>query len=579
MDLESSKQPGQGTAPSAKSTARRISRRLGDVLIADGIIDEHTLRQALERQKQTGQFLGEILVTQGFVKPTVIGGYLSQRTGFPFVDLSEEEIEMAIAREIPEAIARAKCVLPFAVAGRTVRVAFADPLNLATVDELTARLGKNVSPFLALRSDIDDAINRVYSVRHKAESVLGELPGFEDYVPEEDLEAAAEDAPIVRLVNNIIEGAISSGASDIHLEPNEDNVRVRYRMDGLLHEQMIIPRNHAPATISRLKIMSHMDIAERRRPQDGRFSTKGADGKEYDVRVSVMNTVYGEKAVMRLLVKSASWAVLNKLGFYPEQLERFTSFVKRPHGIVLVTGPTGSGKSTTLHAALHEINDPALNINTVEDPVEYRVPGVNHIQVNPKIGVNFASGLRTLVRQDPDVIMVGEIRDPETAEIAIQAALTGHLVLSTLHTNDAPGALVRLQHMGVEPFLIASSVVGVVGQRLLRNVCPDCKKMVPATFEQIEAFDLNPDTPPMLPHGQGCRRCAKRGLKGRTAVYEVMAMSDPLRDGVLSKASGETLREIAMNEGMLTMRQSGIKRMLEGKTTPEEIFRVLYVEE
>lgn len=569
-------------ADSSKGTPHRNNRRLGEILIADQVIDENILRQALERQRQTGQFLGEILVGQGFVKAPTIGKYLSQRTGFPFVDLSEAEIDLDLAREVPETLARSKFVLPFASKGRSVRVAFADPLNLATVDELTARLGKTVAPFLALRADINDALNRVHSVRHKAESVLEELPSdFADLALADDLEAMADDAPIVRLVNNIIEGAISLGASDVHLEPNENNVRVRYRMDGLLHEQMIIPRAHAPATISRLKIMSSMDIAERRRPQDGRFSTKGSDGKDYDVRVSIMSTVYGEKVVMRLLVKSASWAVLNKLGFYPDQHALFESFIKRPHGIILVTGPTGSGKSTTLHAALHEINDPTVNINTVEDPVEYRLPGVNHIQVNPKIGVTFASGLRTLVRQDPDVIMVGEIRDPETAEIAIQAALTGHLVLSTLHTNDAPGALVRLQHMGIEPFLIASSVIGVVGQRLIRNVCPDCRQTVAATNEQIAAFDLptNGGQAPMLAKGKGCRKCANRGLRGRSAVYEVMGMSDAIRDMVLGRSSGDRIKEQAMAEGMSTMRQSGIRKMLEGKTSPEEIMRVLYVEE
>ena len=582
MDSTKNKTSGVQSASTTTTSLRRIQRRLGDVLIAEGVIDEHVLRQALERQKQTGQFLGEVLVSQGFVKASVIGQYLSERTGFPFVDLTEQEIEFKLAREIPETLARSKCVLPFASTAKTVRVAFADPLNLAIVDELSARLGKTVSPFLALKSDIEENINRVFSVRHKAETVLGELPSeLEDFSGEEDLEAAAEDAPIVRLVNNLVEGALAVGASDVHLEPNEDNVRVRYRMDGLLMEQMIIPRKHAPAVVSRLKIMAHMDIAERRRPQDGRFSVTSPDGAEYDVRASIMSTVYGEKVVMRMLRKSASWAVLPKLGFYAEQLELFQTFVHRPHGIVLVTGPTGSGKSTTLHAALHEINDPALNINTIEDPVEYRVPGVNHIQVNHRIGVNFASGLRTLVRQDPDVIMVGEIRDSETAEIAVQAALTGHLVLSTLHTNDAPGSLVRLQHMGVEPFLIASSVVGVVGQRLLRNVCPDCKTLVPATPLQMEQFGLErvDGKAPMLPKGQGCRKCAKRGLRGRTAVYEVMPMTDSLREMVLSRASGEQIKDQAMKDGMMTMRQSGIRRMLEGYTTPEEITRVLFVED
>ncbi|HXG24984.1 MAG TPA: ATPase, T2SS/T4P/T4SS family [Chthonomonadales bacterium] len=558
--------------------------RLGEQLIADGLIDEQQLRQSLEHQRHTGAFLGETLVALGFVSSAALGRYLEAATGFPFVNLAEHPLNQNLAHLVPEHVARRKRLLPIAEQGDTIHLAMADPLDLATLDDLRARLNRRIVPFLALEADLNEAINRVYDVRHKTQSVLDEiteLPPAEQDLSVDELVGLAEDAPIVRLVNTMVQSALDIGASDIHIEPQEPCVRVRFRLDGLLYDQMTIPTYHQAAVISRIKIMARLNIAERRRPQDGRFSVKDTAGKEYDLRVSIMPTIYGEKVVMRILEKSSSFAVLEKLGFWSEQRKLFESFIHRPHGIVLVTGPTGSGKSTTLYAALHRINDSTLNINTIEDPVEYHLKGVNQVQVNPKIGVTFASGLRTLVRQDPDVIMVGEIRDLETAEIAIQAALTGHLVLSTLHTNDAPGALVRLQHMGVEPFLISSAVIGVVGQRLVRTVCPHCKETRPASSATVAAFGLPhlANQTPVFAEGRGCGRCNGLGMKGRTGVFEVMQMSDALREMVLQRASGATLRGQAIAQGMMTMRDAAILKVLEGITTPEEVARVIYAEE
>ena len=499
--------------------------------------------------------------------------------GYPFIELTGLDIDMAVARTISERLARRRMILPFRVEGEVIEVAMADPLDLATLDELKARFRQQVRPFLSFSSDLTEAINRVFDVRHKAASALKDIPelaAISNELSVDDLVGLAEDAPIVRLVNSIIQGAITGGASDIHIEPQEDDVRVRYRLDGLLFDQMLIPRNHLAAVVSRIKIMSRLNIAERRRPQDGRFTALDEFEREFDFRVSVMPAIYGEKVVLRVLEKSNSLASLSKLGFFPDQQAEFEKMIHRPHGIVLVTGPTGSGKSTTLYASLQMINSPTMNINTIEDPVEYHLKGVNQIQVNPKIGVTFSTGLRTLVRQDPDVIMVGEIRDFETAEIAIQAALTGHLVLSTLHTNDAPGALVRLQNMGVEPFLISSAVLGVVGQRLVRTVCPGCRQQIEPSKEIREALDLGNAK---ISRGAGCSRCGKRGMRGRSATYEIMPMTAPIRDMVLERRSGAELKELAVAEGMKTMRQVGRQKVIDGITTPEEIIRVLFAEE
>lgn len=558
-------------------------RTLGDRLLSDGLIDEAQLRQALERQKRTGEFLGETLVSLGFVQVSQIGTYLEAVTGFPFVDLSGTNIDFEEARKIKEGTARETCCVPFEKQNGSTFVAMADPLNLTAVDEIRLELGTKIVPYLAFASDVEDCINRVFSVSHKAQSVISEIApvaAFEE-ISTEALLGLAEDAPIVRLVNSIIDGALSQEASDIHIEPNEENVRVRYRIDGLLHEQMTLPSLHLAATVSRLKIMANLDIAERRRPQDGRFSAKSPGGREYDIRMSLMPTIYGEKVVMRLLEKVSQLGSLDRLGFFPDQRKMFDKMLARPHGIILVTGPTGSGKSTTLFAALQKINTTSINISTVEDPVEYRIPGVNQVQVNAKIGVTFAGGLRTLVRQDPDVILVGEIRDSETAEIAVQAALTGHLVLSTLHTNDAPGALVRLQNMGIEPFLISSSVLGVVGQRLLRCVCPSCRHVDTVTPDLARSLGVPQDEAKHFSaaRGKGCSRCSGRGMKGRTAAYEIMPMTDSIRELVLARASGVDIMDKAREEGMATMRESGLRKVRELTVAPEEMIRVLSEED
>jgi type IV pilus assembly protein PilB len=559
----------------------RVERKrlLGAALLADGLINQQQLDQALERQQQTGAFLGETLIELGYVVPSILGKYVEERISYPFVELTGADLDFDTARSIPERIARRKLVLPFAITEEGVQVAMADPLDLGTVDELKSFFSKPVLPYLAFNADITESINRAFDVRHKAASALRDIadvgPSQLDLSVDE-LVGMAEDAPIVRLVNGIVQGALSVGASDIHIEPMEHEVRVRYRLDGLLYDQTSWPKPHLAAVVSRIKIMSRLNIAERRRPQDGRFTTHDEKGREFDLRVSIMPAIYGEKVVMRVLEKASSFASVEKLGFLGDQRTMFENLVTRPHGIVLVTGPTGSGKSTTLYAALQRINSPTLNINTIEDPVEYHLSGVTQTQANPKIGLTFANGLRTLVRQDPDVIMVGEIRDGETAEIAIQAALTGHLVLSTLHTNDAPGALVRLQNMGVEPFLISSAVLGVIGQRLVRTICPSCRELVPAELSDRAALDLGEIE---VARGVGCGRCGNRGMKGRTAVYEIMSMSDTLRDMVLKRAPGSELKDQAVAEGMQTMRISGRQKVLDHVTTPDEVLRVLYTDD
>lgn len=558
-----------------------VQRRLGDRLLADRLITEEQLKIGLERQSENGSFIGETLVALGYVKSADVGRYLSEATGYPFVELSEAKPDLDVGRLVDEAFARRKALIPFARSGKAIRVAMADPLDLSAIDALRSTLKTPVEPYLAFRSDVESTINQAFDLRHKAGAVLEEIAD-QDYATElsvDELVGLAEGAPIVRVVNSVIQGGIQQEASDIHIEPHENSVQVRYRLDGVLYDQMTIPKQHHAACISRLKIMSRMNIAERRRPQDGRFSVKQPGGSMYDVRVSVMPTVYGEKAVMRLLEKTRDLTTLDRLGFFPEQRLEFESMVRRPYGIVLVTGPTGSGKSTTLHAALHLIGNSRININTVEDPVEYNIPGANQVQVNPKIGVTFASALRTFLRQDPDVIMVGEIRDYETAEIAIQAALTGHLVLSTLHTNDAPSALVRLQNMGVEPYLITSAVLGLVGQRLLRTVCPFCKERGELDEGTANALKIGEEEAKNVYFGKGCPKCANRGMKGRTAAYEVVTMNDELREAVLRRGSGSELMHIARNQGMVTIQESGVKKVLEGITSADEVLRVLFVED
>jgi type IV pilus assembly protein PilB len=559
--------------------------QIGQRLLSAGYISEAQLEAALERKHQTGEFLGEVLIEMGFVSSKVVGSALEEAINIPYVDLAETTIDPHTLGLVSEHYQRRHRVLPYQTEGRRLFVAMSDPLNVMVIDDLHLMTGLKIVPMLALNTEIQDAFNRVYSMKNAAESVLKEIEtaeqsAFEPELSVDQLVDLAEDAPIIRLVNSIIAGGVNGSASDIHIEPQEKNVRVRYRMDGILYEQMTIPPHHHPAVVSRVKIMSHLNIAERRRPQDGRI-VFNSEGLAFDLRVSTMPTIYGEKVCMRILDKSGILVPLDHLGFFPEQLALWNAFLRRPHGMILVTGPTGSGKSTTLYASLNKINDISLNINTIEDPVEYNLPGISQMQANHKIGLTFATGLRTLVRQDPDVIMVGEIRDTETAEIAVQAALTGHLVFSTLHTNDAPGALVRLQNMGVEPFLITSALLGVVGQRLLRKICSACSEPDRPDPALLKALGISREKAANgdFRRGRGCPKCAGRGMRGRTAAYEVMRMTDGLRDAVLRNAGGATLKEVAIQDGMSTMREAGIRKVLEGETTLDEVCRVLLSEE
>lgn len=558
--------------------------RLGELLIRDQIITREQLKEAKDREQNGAGFFPEIIMNIASMTPHDFGPYLEEATSFPFVDLTDMEIDRELAATLPESLVSEKQILPFREIGGTVLLAMADPLNLATLDIVRTKFTQRVEPYMALPNDINEAIKRAYDSRSKTDVLIDEIQSEADQQEagaSDDLLQQSEEAPIVRLVNSIISGAVVAGASDIHIEPQQGSIRVRYRIDGIMSEQMKLPASSLSACVSRLKVISGMDISERRRPQDGRFSTRSEQGGDYDVRISIMPTIHGEKACMRLLEKANSLAKMDRLGFFPEQQKTFERFVRRPHGIVLVTGPTGSGKSTTLYAALQSINDSTKNINTVEDPVEYKLAGINQMQVNHKIGVTFASGLRTLVRQDPDVILVGEIRDKETAETSIQAALTGHLVLSTLHTNDAPGALIRLQNMGVEPFLISSAVTGVLGQRLMRQLCPHCRELYEPKIDEAMAIglDVSRGDVPVLARPVGCRRCGGRGTKGRTAAVEIMSMTESLRQLVLNGATGAELTLQAVSEGMTTMRQSALRKALNYQVSAAEILRVFSEDE
>lgn len=557
---------------------------LGERLVAHGLITENQLARALKFQKENHVFLGQALVHLGFLPMATIGRHLEETSGFPYVDLSSTKIDREAAQLLPESTAREKNALVFAATGSTARVAMIDPLDIPLVDGLSGILGRRIFPYIVFEADLMDAMGRVYDGGNKTQNVLDDLAQSVMDDPAEpsvdSLIVMAEDAPIVRLVHSLIQSAISVSASDLHIEPQENLVRVRFRQDGLLCDQATIPVQHLAAVVSRIKIMAHMNIAERRRPQDGRIAYRTAKGAAYDLRVSSMPLIFGEKIVMRILAKNSAFADSASLGFFPKQQEMFERFLKHSHGILLVTGPTGSGKSTTLFAALNQINGASRNINTVEDPVEYTVVGVNQMQVNPQIGVTFATGLRSMLRQDPDVIMVGEIRDNETAVMAVQAALTGHLVLSTIHTNSAVGALTRLMNMGIEPYVISASIFGAIGQRLVRNLCLYCQELRPPDRTLLAELGVSADAiPAKLPIGKGCDKCRGTGMKGRTAVYELLPITDTIRSMLKRGAAEEEIQVQAVEEGMMTMRSAGTSKVLQGVVAPEEILRVLFSED
>ncbi|WP_433926038.1 type IV-A pilus assembly ATPase PilB [Sorangium cellulosum] len=559
------------------------TNRLGELLVREKLISLQQLRQAQEEQRKTGQNLGYALAKLGYISDGEITSFLSTQYRVPAVALDEYEIDAEVSRLVSREVCEKHKIIPISRSGTALVVAMADPTNLHAIDDIKFLTGFNVEPVVASETGITEAIERAYNVGPSYDEVLSEFGeeevGFQveaDDVNVLELEKAAEGAPVVRLVNAILLNAIKKGASDIHVEPYEKKLRVRYRIDGVLMEEMQPPIKLKNAISSRLKIMSSLDIAERRLPQDGRIKLKMGRGREMDFRVSVLPTIWGEKIVLRLLDKSNLQLDMAKLGFDPKPLADFKWAIGQPWGMVLVTGPTGSGKTTTLYSALSELNQTGSNISTAEDPVEYNLHGINQVQMHDEIGLNFAMSLRSFLRQDPDIIMVGEIRDFETAEIAVKAALTGHLVLSTLHTNDAPSTISRLLNMGVEPFLITASVNLVLAQRLARKICPDCR--VPLRMDARVLLDFGFTEQQVaradLVRGAGCKTCNGSGYKGRVALYEVMRFTDALKEMVLQGASTAELKAAAIKGGMLTLRMSGIEKVLAGVTTTEEVGRV-----
>jgi type IV pilus assembly protein PilB len=561
-----------------------LNERIGELLVRENLLTAEQLRKAREGAKAGGERLGAQITKLGFLQEQELSSFVAKQYGVPDINLDEFDIDPSVIQLIPEEVAQKHTVVPVNRAGSTLILATADPSNIFAIDDIKFLTGYNVEVVVASEDQIKRAIDRYYDKTSSLDDIMGdfddsdlELVDTSDDVDVNALAKESEDAPVVKLVNLILTDAIKKNASDIHVEPYEKEFRVRYRIDGVLYEVMRPPMKLKNAMTSRLKIMAELDIAERRLPQDGRIKLKLGRGKEMDYRVSVLPTLFGEKTVLRLLDKSNLQLDMTKLGFEQAQLDTFKHAIHQPFGMVLVTGPTGSGKTTTLYSALSELNKISENISTAEDPVEFNLAGINQVQMHEEIGLNFAAALRSFLRQDPDIIMVGEIRDFETAEIAVKAALTGHMVLSTLHTNDAPSTVNRLLNMGIEPFLVASSVNAIVAQRLARRVCSDCKEAdAEATVEALVAAGM-PETEARetkAMKGRGCNNCSNTGFKGRVAIYEVMRLGEELKEFVLNGASATELKREAIRLGMLTLRRSVLNKLREGITTVNEVYRV-----
>ena len=551
---------------------------LGTVLLEEGLITEDVLSRAIESTKEKDQPLGGVLVDEGFLPEADLVRALARHIGIEFVDLSEITVDPAAASLIPDSLARRYAALPIGFDGEKLVIAMADPGNVLAVDDIRAISGMEVITRVATRSDVDNTLSRLAGLDDSVTD-LAEMAA--DGVEQEDLgavESAADEAPVIKLVNTLITRAAADRASNIHIEPNERDLLIRYRIDGVLHELMRTPRSIARAVVSRLKIMADIDIAERRRPQDGRISLR-VSGKQIDLRVSTLPTIYGEKVVMRILDSSTAMLTLTDLGFLPDTAERYEESYTKPYGTILVTGPTGSGKSTTLYATLNVINKPQVNIITVEDPVEYRLSGINQVQVNKKAGLNFANALRSFLRQDPDVMLVGEIRDIETANIAIESALTGHLVLSTLHTNDAPASISRLVEMGVEPFLVGSAVDAILAQRLARRLCSSCKSSYQPTPDALREVGWEMETldndVPTLYRPEGCAACSGTGFKGRLALHELMHVTDDVERLTVERSPTDDIAKAARHQGMRPLKLDGLRKVAAGLTSIEEILRVV----
>jgi type IV pilus assembly protein PilB len=565
-------------------------KSLGALLVENKVITQEQLEKALDRQRKKGGLLGDIIVEMGLTSEIQVLVALAQQLNIPHLTPDEVIfIDPEVIRLVPERIARQRMAIPLSLEdNNNLTVAMVNPFDIIAIDDLRTITNYKINTAIISRSGLEILINRFYGasgVESSLEDVLKDVSEThlelkkelddEREVNLERLREQVEEAPIVKLVDYIISNAINERASDIHIEPQETRLSIRYRIDGVLHDIISPAKPLHMAIVSRIKIMSNMDIAERRLPQDGRFTIKQGF-REVDLRVSTLPTIFGEKVVMRLLEKGSLSLDMDGLGFGSGQLEIFRNYISKPHGMVLLTGPTGSGKTTTLYSALTEIKSTQTNIVTVEDPVEYQIKGIYQVQANPKIGLTFANGLRYILRQDPDIIMVGEIRDLETAEMAIRSALTGHLVFSTLHTNDAVGTIVRLINMGVEPYLVCSSLSLAVAQRLVRKICPHCKESYTPTKEMLRSLriDGKPQKGLLFQRGKGCHRCKGTGYYGRTAICEMLEMKAPVRNAILNGADIEGMRQVATELGMTTLREGGLQKVKDGITTPEEVLRV-----
>ena len=558
--------------------AYNTRRRLGELLIEAECVTEEQIQKALQIQKETGDKLGEILVKEGYVNEEQILKVIESQFGIQYIDITKVYIDAEAVRMIPEELCRKHVMVAIEVSNGEITLAMKDPLNYYAIEDIKLLVALPIRPVISSEVAIFSTIEKYFG-KQIAEKAVQQFE--KEFVSTDTKEESAEstkeidNAPIVKYVNSIIENSIRNNASDIHIEPEDDCIRVRIRVDGILSEIMKSPINMINAIITRIKVMADMNVAEKRIPQDGRIAFK-IENRSIDLRVSTIPTIYGEKTVMRVLDKTSFMLSKANLGLSPYNLEIFNRLIEKPYGIILVTGPTGSGKTSTLYTILSEVNDINKNIITLEDPVEYNLKGINQVQLNSKAGLSFAAGLRSILRQDPDIVMVGEIRDPETAEIAIRAALTGHLVLSTLHTNDAPGVISRLTDMGIEPFLVSSSLIGIIAQRLVRKICPHCKKVHVPDDRDLSLLGIELGEDKKIYKGAGCRLCGNSGYKGRTAIFEIMEISKELRLLIDQKTPTENLRDQAVKEGMVTLRDSCKQMIMDGATTVEEMIRITY---
>ncbi|WP_424766786.1 GspE/PulE family protein [Paenibacillus sp. sgz302251] len=546
-----------------------IKKRLGDLLVESLLISKEQLQEALKEQSKTKQKLGDLLISEGYITEQQLIEVLEFQLGIPHVSLYKFQIDPAITQIIPESLARRYQAIPLQKEGGKLMVAMADPLDYFAIEELRMSTGFRIEPAISSRDELQRAITRHYGLQDSMNQMLVDLSNTDEI---SETEIMDEDSPVVRLVNQMIQQAVQLRASDIHVDPGEMNVSIRYRIDGLLRTERTVPKQMQGFITARLKIMAKLNIAERRLPQDGRIKMK-VDFKAVDIRVSSLPTIHGEKIVLRVLDLSTGVKAIDQLGFSRHNLQLFKDMIDKPYGILLITGPTGSGKTTTLYSGLQHLNQEDSNIITIEDPVEYQLEGINQVHVNPNIGLSFAAGLRSILRQDPNVVMVGEIRDTETAEIAIRASLTGHLVLSTLHTNDSVSTITRFRDMGIEPYLIASSLLGVVAQRLVRRICPDCREQYDV-LDQERIFLKNRFVETnRLFRGQGCGSCNNTGYRGRVAIHEVLYIDDEMRELISNGATVQQLRAAASKQGMIHLMDDGLEKVTRGMTTLQEVLR------